>query len=247
MGADADLIYFLDNPIQVVRQFRARRLTLSIRPDRPMRLTSNLTTSKEEILSFLRSHENWIRKNVQKMQEVEKQYQAPQLLEGSLFPFLGELKYFSFASSRRLRPWFAVEEGFLLCYLPEGKKSSDFSNEDLENVLQNFYKKQGVAYLQTRMPLWFQRTGLTPFAVKYNRAVTRWGSCNSKKQISMNWKLICHAPHLVDYVIVHELCHLRYMNHSEQFWQLVAHFMPEYKVYEKTLDEQVSLSRFLNA
>lgn len=247
MTSEPEILLFLQHPIQVVRKFRARRLTLSIRPDRPMRLTSNYGTSKSEIMNFLNSHSGWIEKNIQKIQEIEIQYQKPTLQIGSLFPFLGELKYFIFSCTNRKRPVFQVEDGFLICYLPQNKKSGDYLKEELENLLHKFYKKQGVEHLQKRTQFWSVRTGLMPTQLKFNRATTRWGSCNSKKQLNLNWKLICHAPHLIDYVIVHELCHLRHMNHSASFWELVAHFMPEYKTYEKILDEQTQLSRFLNA
>lgn len=247
MSLEPEVIYFLEKPIQVVRKFRAKRLTLSIRSDRPMRLTSSLSTSKNEMLDFLRSHENWIRKNYEKIKAIEDKYQKPKLENGSLFPYLGELKYFTFAFSARKKPFFSVEDGFLMCYLPQGTSAFDFAANDLESLLQDFFKRRGIEYLQARIPFWVQRTGLAPSQIKFNRATTRWGSCNSKKQINMNWKLICHAPHLIDYVIVHELCHLKHMNHSEQFWGLVASFMPEYQVYEKILDEQTAVSRFLNA
>lgn len=199
------------------------------------------------MLDFLHSHEKWIRKNYEKIKSLENQYQKPKFQEGSLFPYLGELKYFTFAVSSRKKPFFSVEDGFLMCYLPCGTSASDYAESEFENLIQNFFKKQGIEYLKARIPIWVQRTGLIPSRIKYNRATTRWGSCNSKKQINMNWKLICHAPHLIDYVIVHELCHLRYLNHSVQFWDLVASFMPEYQVYEKILDSETSVSRFLNA
>ncbi len=247
MSLENEVIYFLEKPIQVVRKFRAKRLTLSIRPDRPMRLTSNLSTSKNEMLEFLRSHESWIRKNYEKIKALEQKYQKPSFENGSLFPYLGELKYFTFAVTSLKKPFFAVEDGFLMCYLPRGASASSYTKELFENLLQSFFKKQGIEYLEARISLWVQRTGLIPSQIKYNRATTRWGSCNSKKQINMNWKLICHAPHLIDYVIVHELCHLKHLNHSEQFWSLVASFMPEYQIYEKTLDQQTTFSRFLNA
>lgn len=242
-----NVIYFLERPIQVVRKFRARRLTISIRPERPARLTVNLTTTSREILQFLENHTSWLQKNFEKIEALEVQYQKPKLQPGQLFPFLGELKYFSFTSGSRLRPWFEVDGGFLVAHLPEGQTSENFSVKLLELALQNFYKQQGIAYLQKRMSVWIDRTGLKPMQIKFNRATTRWGSCNSKKHINMNWKLICHAPHLVDYVIVHELCHLKHLNHSEQFWDLVSEYMPEYRVYEKVLDEQTQISRFLNA
>ena len=242
MEEKEDEILFLQRPIQIVRKFRAQRLTLSIRPDRPIRLTSNMTTRKEEMRKFLVSNTAWIEKNLKKLYELEKNYQKPKLEEGSLFPFLGELKYFIFAITQKSRPFFSVEDGFLICYLPEG-----FSRAPVEPLLHHFYKKQGVEYVTRRMQHWISVTALQPTKIKFGRATTRWGSCNSKKQINMNWKLICHAPHLIDYVIVHELCHLQFLNHSESFWSLLSEFMPEYRVYEKTLNDETYLSRFLNA
>ncbi len=241
MEEKEDEILFLERPIQIVRKFRAQRLTLSIRPDRPIRLTSNMTTRKEEMRKFLVSNSAWIEKNLKKIDELEKIYQKPKLEDGSLFPFLGELKYFTFAKGRKARPSISVEDGFLICYLPD-----HFPPRDVEPILQNFYKKQGIEYVTRRMQHWISVTQLKPAQLKFGRATTRWGSCNSKQQINMNWKLICHAPHLIDYVIVHELCHLRFLNHSESFWNLLAEFMPEYRVYEKTLNDETYLSRFLN-
>lgn len=246
MREDLDSILFLDQTVQVVRKYRARRLTLSIRPDRPMRVTSNITTSPSEILNFLNSNLKWIQKNLAKLEEFNKNFQMPKLEESSLFPFLGELKYFIFAKSEKARISFTVEDGFLICKLPKNKIKEQIPKEVLEKALQQFYKSEAIAYLAPRVQRWVTETGLKPIHLKYGRATTRWGSCNSKKHIVLNWKLICHAPSLIDYVIVHELCHLRFLNHSDQFWNLVSSYMPEYLTYEKTLNNEVSLSRFLN-
>ena len=242
MGASEDMILFLDRPIQIVRKYRARRLTLSIRADRPLRLTSNLTTTQEEMLSFLRAHTPWIQKHLAQLKDLKQKFQAPKLVEGALFPYLGELKYFIFVKTSQAKIALNVEDGFLICYQPESKK-----HENLEEHLQKFYKNEGQKYLKERLKYWSEITKLWPVQIKFGRATTRWGSCNSKKQINLNWKLICHAKHLIDYVIVHELCHLVHLNHSAAFWGLLSEFMPEYLVYEKTLNDETQLSAFLNA
>lgn len=66
---------------------------------------------------------------------------------------------------------------------------------------------------------------------------TRWGSCSSKGTLSFNWKLMLAPPAILDYVIVHELCHLAHMNHSERFWSSVAAVLPDYKERRKWLKE----------
>lgn len=64
---------------------------------------------------------------------------------------------------------------------------------------------------------------------------TRWGSCSRRGNLSFNYKIIHLPPHLADYIIVHELCHLREFNHSPQFWKLVAETIPKYEEYRRTL------------
>ena len=69
---------------------------------------------------------------------------------------------------------------------------------------------------------------LHPEKLRLSSAGTRWGSCNSQKVISFSWKLIQCPPELIDYVIIHELAHLKELNHSAKFWNIVASFCPDY-------------------
>lgn len=247
MSQPLNTITFLDQRVRIVRKHRVRRMTLSIRPDRPLQVTSNLGTSESEILHFLNSNIKWIQKNLAKIEEFNRNFKIPTWEDASLFPFLGEMKYLTYSETKKSKLFFAVEDGFMICYLPQSKIKSDFSLAELEKALLIFYKTKATAYLQLRMQHWIVITGLQPAKLKFGRATTRWGSCNSKKQIVLNWKLICHAPSLIDYVIVHELCHLQYLNHSDLFWNLLAKFMPEYLTYEKILNQEVALSGFLNS
>ena len=66
---------------------------------------------------------------------------------------------------------------------------------------------------------------------------TRWGSCSSEKNLNFNWKLILAPPEVLDYVVVHELCHLKEMNHSKAFWDEVGKVMPEYETHKLWLKE----------
>ena len=66
---------------------------------------------------------------------------------------------------------------------------------------------------------------------------TRWGSCSSTGTLSLNYRLMFAPPRVLDYVVIHELCHLTHMNHSREFWNLVASVMPEYKIHRNWLKE----------
>ena len=95
--------------------------------------------------------------------------------------------------------------------------------------LQAWYREQALQHAQQRVAHWQKITGLQASAVSVRRYKARWGSCNAAGAVQFNWLLIMAPDWVFDYVVVHELCHLRYMHHGPKFWQLVAHWLPDYK------------------
>ena len=101
------------------------------------------------------------------------------------------------------------------------------------------YKKQLKEIIQKRVEFY---SVYIPEAEKINRIVIkeqkkRWGSCSSKGNLNFNWKLIFAPPEIIDYVVVHEMCHLKHMNHSKDFWWEVEQILPDYKERRKWLME----------
>ena len=76
-------------------------------------------------------------------------------------------------------------------------------------------------------------TGLIPNKITIKEIKYAWGSCSSKKNITINLELIKYSQKAIRYVILHELCHIKHMNHSKEFWKLVEKYMPEYKEIQK--------------
>ena len=101
-------------------------------------------------------------------------------------------------------------------------------------VLQ-WYKKQAMTDFARRLEIFSAKLGVTLPKLLISNARTRWGSCNSKKEVRLNWRLLQAPPHLINYVICHELAHLKEMNHSARFWAVVASIYPDYKAAEKEL------------
>ena len=80
-----------------------------------------------------------------------------------------------------------------------------------------------------------KKLGISPNKVKLKNIKYAWGSCSSKKNISINIQLATKEEQVIKYVVLHEMCHLKYMNHSKDFWNLVENYMPNYKMYKKKL------------
>ena len=77
--------------------------------------------------------------------------------------------------------------------------------------------------------------GLAPEEYRIKKVKTVWGSCSSNKKITINQNLMMYSRKAIEYVVLHEVCHLRYMNHSKKFWAMVEKYMPDYKKAEKEL------------
>jgi len=98
-----------------------------------------------------------------------------------------------------------------------------------------WYQKQALADFGRRIEILAAKLGVATPRLLLSNARSRWGSCNSKKEIRINWRLIQAPPHIINYVTAHELAHLKEMNHSAKFWATVESIFPEYKKAEKEL------------
>lgn len=91
------------------------------------------------------------------------------------------------------------------------------------------YIRQAKACLPQRVAYYSEQMGLYPTQVRITGARTRFGSCSSQGHICFSWRLMQYPPEAIDYVVVHELAHLRYMNHGAEFYALIARYLPDWK------------------
>ncbi len=239
-----EVLYFLNHRFDIIRKKKRHALSVKLQSEANLVL-ANFSISASQIEKFLLSKKNWLEKNL-KIIEIQKlNIPTPTFQEGSLFPFFGELKYFKFIPSKLKKISFAVEDGFLICHFPIALNSDLVDNQKLKLKLTEFYKSCALSYLQNRAHEFAETTGLQPKKIKIQTARLRWGSCTSEKTILLNWKLIVFSEALIDYVIIHELCHLQYMNHSEKFWNLVKLHCPQYQELEAEIENQARWTYFL--
>jgi predicted metal-dependent hydrolase len=100
-----------------------------------------------------------------------------------------------------------------------------------------WYQKQALTDFTRRLALFAAKLDVNTPRLYLSNAKSRWGSCNSKQEIRLSWRLIQAPPHIINYVICHELAHLKEMNHSPKFWGVVKSIYPEYQQAEKDLKQ----------
>ena len=108
-------------------------------------------------------------------------------------------------------------------------KGGVFKSRDEKHKEYLKYKSKALLIAKTRLEYFNQRYHYTWNQTSVKNQKTRWGSCSSKKNLNFNYKIALLPAKQVDYIIIHELCHLKEMNHSKNFWNLVAFSMPDYQ------------------
>lgn len=117
-------------------------------------------------------------------------------------------------------------------------------------TLEKRYRSAARTQFEQRCAYYCRFTGGSYTSVTIRDQKTRWGSCSSRGTLSFNYRLIFAPPAVLDYVVVHELCHLTHMNHSKEFWNMVGSVMPDYQKHKKWLREhgqELTLERYLES
>jgi predicted metal-dependent hydrolase len=202
------------------RLIRSRRRSLALIVERDGSLTVRAPQhlSQAEIDHFVDRKSDWIaRKQAQVAREAppERRYE-----EGETFPYLGVEHPLRLVSRRK--PALALEDG---CFTLDRARVAEG-----QALFTEWYRRAARRHLEERVKHFSQLHGFRVGKLRISSARTRWGSCSKKGTLSFTWRLVMAPPEVVDYVVVHELCHLRELNHSKAFWALVASILPDYKV-----------------
>lgn len=133
------------------------------------------------------------------------------------------------------------EHWIITHYLKVIEKKNSRPHSDLSAVqktaLEKRYKDAARDYIPKRVAYFQTMTGGNYTRITIRDQKTRWGSCSSNGTLSFNWRLMLAPPAILDYVVVHELCHLTHMNHSSAFWATVESVYPDYRTARKWLKE----------
>lgn len=117
-------------------------------------------------------------------------------------------------------------------------------SDNLQEIMTKWYKEKALKIASFLTDKYTDKLGIKHRNVKITSAKTRWGSCSSMKNININWRLVLAPLQVLEYVVAHEVAHLKYMDHSAKFWQTVQELQPNYKTYKKWLKDNHNLLKF---
>lgn len=120
--------------------------------------------------------------------------------------------------------------------LDEVLDTEGLTDQEILDTIIKFYISSSKKITKERTKYYQERLKVVPKSIKIDKISNRWGSCNTKKEITYNY-MICTLPlELIDYIVVHELCHIHHMNHDRSFWRKVGSIIPDYKARMKILE-----------
>ena len=201
-------------PDKIIKSNR-RTMSLSISREGAIVVRAPNRIKEQDINKFVTQKQDWL---ISKLAEIQlNQNKFSDIIEYQKFLLFG-LKYeIALADIKR------IETNGHTILVPKTTEQ-----EKILPSIIHFYKKKAKEIISKRVAYIKSIMHIEPKAIKITNSRGRWGACNSNKNISFNWRIIMLSPACIDYVIVHELCHLVEMNHSKRFWTLVETFLPNY-------------------
>lgn len=185
-----------------------------------------------QIQAIVEEKRDWIMRKLEEYKVSPRK--VKEYADGERFPILGESYYLNTYYKDINNAILNVEDGKIIVILPLRYADKD-NTEQIKRLIDKMYymiaeKEVEQAFEKTR-----NMVGLAPEDYRIKKVKSVWGSCSSNRKITINQNLMMYSRKAIEYVVLHETCHLKYMNHSKKFWEMVEKYMPDYKEAEKEL------------
>jgi predicted metal-dependent hydrolase len=215
----------------VKRSLRAKRVRLEVRQQTGLTVVVPHLYEIGQLHGLLQSKGRWISRNLSRYSHLQSLSAKKELRSGDTVPYLGrDLELVKRENHDGVGD--VTLDGDVLAV-----SAGLFKNGILELALEQWYRTEAAKLINERADKLSSQMGISYKRVTIRGQKTRWGSCSHRKKLSFNWKLIMAPEPVIDYVIIHELTHLKEMNHSKRFWELLAQYCPGWREYKKWLKQ----------
>ncbi len=230
---------------QLIRSKRRKTLLLQVKYGQ-VTVRAPYSVNSVFIDTFIQEKSSWLRAKVAQQQSEAKPCNFTQ---GAHLLYLGEIVRLNLSFAKKAKVFVSnasLSEKQLNIMISDRVKAKLISAEaqakQVKKQLETYFKQQAEQLFYQRVRLLSEQTSLVVSKLTIRQYRARWGSCNNRGEVSLNYLLMMTPLFVIDYVIVHELCHLEYLNHSKNFWNLVEKHSPNYKVAKQWLsDHQLEL------
>jgi len=206
-------------------QYRSRKtLSIQIDPSGKVLVIAPKGLSQEVIKEMISSKSKWILKKLEELKEIGYKPKSKRFEDGEAFMYLGKEYPLKVEIDDNIKkPEIVVLQEKIYIRTPADDKNL------MRIAMEKWYREMCLVKIIERVEHYKGIIGKEPTKIRVKEQKKRWGSCTSKKHVLFNWRCIMAPIDIVDYIVVHEMCHLIQMNHSKAFWGLVESILPDYK------------------
>lgn len=249
---------FKGNKIDLEVEHRNRKsLEIQIKPSGMVRVLAPSRMTNKELLSLVETRGDWILSKLEHFDNMDLDRINKEFKNGEEFLYLGKIyklqieednrprlngtgknvenhnKVNNQNSSIRKKPLIILDCGQDKIII----QSDNLDKEYIKEHLIKWYKERGLEVIKTRIEYYQPQISVKPTDVVVKEQKRRWGTCTSKRRLLFNWKIIMAPLSIIDYVVVHEMCHLIHMNHSKAYWDSLEMVLTNYKESKRWLKE----------
>jgi predicted metal-dependent hydrolase len=225
-----------DAPVELIRRKRQKYLRIRVKAE-AIQVSAPHRVRLADMKAFVREKNEWVVQEWQKLQQRDQQFRRALDQRKDQFLWKGNwlpIRYQNVASEHaEVAVLRRKEDHIEFVYSGEQNLTPE--------IRKAFYRKQAKRYLPDRVKAIAELHDFQVNRIYVRDQKTKWGSCSSKSNISLNWRLMSCPDPVIDYLIIHECCHLVHMNHSKRFWNLVERLCPRYNEHEDWLREHEAM------
>lgn len=185
-------------------------------------------TPDEKIHNLLSSKTRWIYNKIQELGEVKINVASKEFVSGEKLPYLGRQYRLKVHREAVDQSSFGFKQGRFIATVPSNW-GQERVQDTLEKNLIEWYRKHGLKKIKERTAYYEHLLGVNAKAIQLRTQHKRWGTCTPEGNIYLNWRIVMAPIRVIDYIIVHELAHLRISEHNQDFWNLVRSILPHYE------------------
>ena len=219
-----------------VHRKKVKNINLRIKPNMEVYISVPMNLHRDYIENFIRSKEEWIKSVLKKVEDVKEKQKGFEYKNGEIHKFLGK-EYNLIVRTGNFNGVSLKNDAKSNVMILTVNENIFENTDEKKKVMEKWYFENAKKLFLKFMKKWLEILDEHVEKVAIKLMKTRWGSCNYvKKYINLNTELIKRTPFEIEYVILHELTHLKYPNHGKGFYNYIERYMPNYKVAEKMLN-----------
>ncbi len=222
----------IDFDFTIVRRNRRKTASISVSPENRVTITVPDYLSDDRIMEIIERKSRWIRKRIADNPGRVGQVKPREYISGETFKYLGKTLLLQVKPD--VASNLSLEGDVLVARIPwkldEGRR-----RDYIAARVEEWYRSRAVETLVERVRLHEKLVGKKVNTIRVKDLSSRWGSCSIRGNLNFNWKIIIAPVEILDYVVIHELCHLIHLDHSPRFWGLVQSILPDYALRRKWL------------